>query len=382
MYSGSQTGCIVVCFNIMKTFHCQCGNAVYFLNSYCTACEKELGYFPRLGRMGALQPAGQYLWTAPGVTPPGQRYRKCNNYAAEDVCNWMVEEDDPDPFCWACRLNEVIPDLSQPKYRYYWYKIESAKRYMLYGLYQLRLPLVSRQQDPAQGLAFRFMADESSEIGALHPMYGRDTVVTGHNNGLITINLAEADDVARARIREQMQEHYRTLLGHFRHEIGHYYWARLIRDHPQRLSRYRELFGDERRDYAGALQLHYRQGPPAGWQRHYISSYASMHPWEDWAECWAHYMHMVDTLETAHYFGMLPSDAKALASDGDDSVFTPSNEAFEALLQRWLRLTVAMNALCRSMGLPDAYPFVLPASTRYKIEFIHHLIAEQTAASR
>lgn len=366
----------------MKTFHCQCGNKVFFLNSYCTNCERALGYFPRIGQMGALHPASQYLWTAPGLTPVGQTYRKCNNYAVEDVCNWMVESDDPDPFCWSCRLNEVIPDLDRPRHRYYWYKIESAKRYMLYGLYQLNLPIVSRKDNPQQGLAFRFLADTRSDSGFLDPIHGRDAVVTGHDNGLITINLAEADDVARARLREQMQECYRTLLGHFRHEIGHYYWARLIRDDAQRLSKFRELFGDEKRDYQGALALHYSNGPPANWQRYYISPYASMHPWEDWAECWAHYMHMIDTLETAHYFGVVPAGVSELPDEGDIAHFNPAHEAFPALLERWVQLSVAMNAINRSMGLPDAYPFVLPSSAQYKLEFIHRLIAEQASVSR
>jgi hypothetical protein len=357
----------------MKTFACQCSNRVFFLNTHCVNCNRALGYFPRLGRMGALEPAGQYTWISPGVTPAGSLYRQCNNYAAEDVCNWMVEDTDSDPFCWSCRLNQIIPDLSRPRHRYYWYKIEAAKRYMLYGLYQLRLPVVSKKHDPDRGLAFTFLADTDSEAGFSHPLHSQ--IHTGHRNGLITINLAEADDVARTRMREQMQERYRTLLGHFRHEIGHYYWDRLVRDLPATLAAYRELFGDERRDYPAALDLHYRQGPPAGWEQHYVSGYASAHPWEDWAECWAHYMHMIDTLETAHAFGLVPAGVSAMATELPQAEFNPSHEDFARLLERWVQLTVAMNALSRSMGLPDAYPFVLPGIARRKLEFIHHLIA-------
>lgn len=353
----------------MKTFNCQCGNRVFFLNSHCEQCKRELGYFPRLGLMGALEPAGQYIWTSSGITPDGRHYRKCNNYSMEDVCNWMVEVSDPELFCWACRLNEIIPDLSRPRFRYFWYKLESAKRYLMYGLYQLRLPVVSKRQDKAKGLAFAFLADPDPESG------DDSRIHTGHANGLITINVSEADDVARTQMRELQRERYRTLLGHFRHEAGHYYWDQLVRDSPETLAEFRELFGDEMRDYRAALDLHYSNGPPAGWQQHYVSSYASAHPWEDWAECWAHYLHMIDTLETAHVFGLVPGGVSELEAERQQIEFNPSHEAFASLIERWVQLTVAMNALSRSMGLPDAYPFVLPAITRRKLEYIHHLIA-------
>jgi len=365
----------------MKTFRCQCGNRVFFLNSRCVSCNRELGYFPRLGRMGALEAAGPQLWTATGITPPGNLYRKCNHYEVEGVCNWMVEAEDPEPFCWSCRLNNVIPDLSRPRHREYWYKIECAKRYMLYGLYQLRLPVASKKHDPAHGLAFTFLAGSDSVTEFNDIIHGQDTVLTGHNNGVITINLAEADEVARARMREQLQERYRTLLGHFRHEIGHHYWDRLVRDAPETLAHFRQLFGDERRDYQGALQLHYQNGPPLGWEMHYLSSYASMHPWEDWAECWAHYMHMIDTLETAHEFGLSSADLEKSGSGLADAWLHSVRTDFSQLLDRWVQLTVALNAISHSMGLPDAYPFVLPPSAEHKLEFIHRLITRSSSLS-
>jgi hypothetical protein len=354
----------------MKVFQCQCGNTVFFANTRCQQCGRPLGYCPDLERMAALEPAGEGLWAVAG----GGLYRHCNNYAYEDVCNWMVPATDPEPFCRACRLNEIIPDLSQPRHRQYWYKIEAAKRHMLYTLYQLRLPVISRREDPQHGLAFTFLADTDSASEFTDPIHGQEAVLTGHSAGRITINLAEADDVARARMREQLQERYRTLLGHFRHEIGHYYWDRLVRDVPARLAGFRQVFSDERRDYAGALALHYRQGPPPDWEQHYISSYASMHPWEDWAETWAHYMHMVDTLETAQVFGIVQAGRHA-AQYATDHAFNPAHEDFDALVERWVRLTVAMNAINHSMGLPDAYPFVLQAVAREKLRYIHRLIA-------
>jgi hypothetical protein len=353
----------------VKIFVCQCGNTLFFSNTRCLQCGRTLGYCPDLGRLAALEAAGPGLWSVTGAG----HYRQCSNYAREDVCNWMVPAADPDPFCRACRLNEIIPDLSRPRHREYWRRIEAAKRHMLYTLYQLRLPVVSRRDDPQHGLAFTFLADRDSDTEFTDPIHGQDTVLTGHRAGVITINLAEADDVARARMREQLQERYRTLLGHFRHEIGHYYWDRLVRDVPERLAEFRQIFSDERRDYQGALALHYRQGPPPDWEQYYISSYASVHPWEDWAETWAHYMHMVDTLETAQVFGIVPVGRSA--PEYADTAFNPAHEDFTVLLERWVQLTVTMNAINHSMGLPDAYPFVLQPTAQDKLHFIHRLIA-------
>ena len=143
--------------------------------------------------------------------------------------------------------------------------------------------------------------------------------------GLITINVEEADDAKREQIRHAMREPYRTLLGHFRHEVGHYYWDRLIWD-SKWLEPFRQLFGDERASYAEALKRNYEQGPPADWALSYISSYATMHPWEDWAETWAHYMHVVDSLATAMGFGL---DAEDIEGDiepfGPDALYAPDD---------------------------------------------------------
>src|SRR5262249_17798301 len=132
--------------------------------------------------------------------------------------------------------------------------------------------------------------------------------VTGHNHGVITLNLEEAEDPAREQIRVAMHEEYRTLLGHLRHETGHYYWDRLIGG-TGRIEEFRRIFADERQDYATALENHYQKGPPATWRDGYVSAYAAAHPWEDWAETWAHYLHMLDTLECALGFGLDPESS-------------------------------------------------------------------------
>ena len=253
---------------------------------------------------------------------------------------------------------------------------------MRWTLLALGLPIVDRHDDPESGLAFEFLADPDPSVEFSDSLGGHSRVMTGHRGGKITINLAEADPSAREGIRKQMNELYRTLLGHFRHEIGHYYWSQLVESTPW-LEQARVLFGDERQEYADALERYYREGPAADWPQHYISAYASAHPWEDWAETWAHYLHMVDTLETAHDFGysikgrkvMQPS---AVLKNAMQHAYDPAarNATFDTLLGDWINLTVAMNSLNRSMGLPDAYPFVLLSEAAEKLRFVHRLIRQ------
>jgi len=200
-------------------------------------------------------------------------------------------------------------------------------------------------------------------------------VMTGHDNGLITLNLAEADDAERERQRHQMDEPYRTLLGHFRHEIAHYYWSRLVAN-SDRLQEFRDVFGDERKDYGAALQQHYANGPPADWPTHFVTAYASSHPWEDFAETWAHYFHMVDTLETAGAFGLSvrPRVSKGIATKID---FDAHHAEMDRIIETWLPLTFAVNSINRSMGLSDLYPFVLAPTVIAKLTFVHDRIRAQ-----
>jgi hypothetical protein len=245
---------------------------------------------------------------------------------------------------------------------------------LFYTLLKFRLPLITRAGDP-QGLAFDFLSDpaENSPQGP--------SILTGHDNGLITINIAEADDVERERRRHSMGEPYRTLLGHFRHEIGHYFWNVLVRDDPS-LERFRLIFGDERQDYGEALQAHYAHGPKGNWQDEFVSTYAASHPWEDFAETWAHYLHMVDTLETANAFGVKVRhrffNDQSITSEID---FDPHQESdLDRLITAWLPLTFAVNSLNRSMGQPDLYPFVLSPAVIGKLAFVHERI--RTAGGR
>jgi hypothetical protein len=238
--------------------------------------------------------------------------------------------------------------------------------------------LVSRFADPQAGLAFDFLADVEPTFRESPP------IVTGHSRGLITINVAEADDAERERHRHDMAEPYRTLLGHFRHEIGHYYWERLVLHGPW-LEPFRALFGDERQDYAASLERHYGERPPLDWPERFVSAYAAAHPWEDWAETWAHYMHIVDTLETADAFGLRlrPSVGRdaGLAVEIDVDPYRETD--FSALVAAWLPLTYALNSLSHSMGHSSFYPFVLVPPVMEKLRFVHDVIRQSdTRAGR
>jgi hypothetical protein len=347
----------------MKVFHCDhCGHLLFFENSICVQCHRKVAYLPDLALVGSLDQAGDGIWRSPPPAAARRVYRLCRNYTDEHVCNWAVSADDENPLCISCRLTRVIPDLTRDGHRQAWYRLEMAKRRVMFTLMQLRLPVVSRDEDPERGLAFEFKGDTPSQTGA---------VLTGHAQGVITINVAEADDVERERMKKAVHEPYRTLLGHVRHEIGHYYWDRLIKDGA--IEEFRALFGDERRDYGEALRAHYQNGPPPDWQEHYVSAYASAHPWEDWAETWAHYLHMVDALETAADCGL--SLRPARADEPSMTKVSPrvsSGElGFQQLIDRWFPLTYALNNFNRGLGLPDAYPFVLSAPAISKLQFAY-----------
>jgi hypothetical protein len=350
----------------MKLFECQaCGQPLYFENSHCESCGRRLGCVPSLQEVSALDLAEEGRWKA--LALPEGRFRFCAN-AEHDACNWLIPAEEDNPYCRACRHNRTVPDLSIAQNLNRWRSLETAKRRLFYTLLKLELPLATRAEDP-QGLAFDFLADPAENSP------GGPSILTGHDNGLITINIAEADDAERERRRHSMGEPYRTLLGHFRHEIGHYFWNVLVRDDPS-LERFRQIFGDERQDYGNALQAHYASGPKENWQEEFVSAYAGSHPWEDFAETWAHYLHMVDTLETADAFGLRVNPkvgrdpALAMAID-----FDPYRQGdFDALVQAWLPLTYAVNSLNQSMGQPDLYPFVLAPTVMGKLRFVHGLI--------
>jgi hypothetical protein len=350
----------------MKLFSCPaCSQILFFGNVRCERCGEGLGYEPETNVMIALHPDGDRLVASAG-RHAGTAWRYCANHT-HDVCNWLLPAAASEALCRACRHNVTIPDPSQPQNVVLWRKVEEAKHRLLYTILRLQLPLFDRSARP-DGLGFDFLRSEDP----------KHKVMTGHAGGLITIALDEAIDAAREERRTQLGEPYRTLLGHFRHEVGHWYWDQLVRDTHWR-ARFTELFGDASEDYGEALQRHYRNGPKPGWQDELISAYAGSHPWEDFAETWAHYFHMIDTLETGGSYGIVLSPRAdhdhVLSTALDFKIYDPSLE-LTTLIDAWIALSAALNSFNRSMGLADPYPFVLSPRVIEKLGFLHQLIRE------
>ncbi len=352
-----------------RAYRCACDKPVFFLNSQCLSCEAPLGYDPMMGDLLALQPGATPETWRPVGNDGGLIYRRCANFDSAAGCNWLVAVDDPAELCLACRLNRNIPDLGDEDNRQYWRDIEAEKRRLISQLLALELPIVLREDDPESGLAFDLLRS---------PPDG-PRVLTGHANGLITLNVEEADDAKREKIRTDLHEPYRTLLGHFRHEIGHYYWDRLIWNTPW-LEPFRALFGDERADYAEAIKANYDKGPPADWSERHISAYASAHPWEDWAETWAHHLHIVDSLDTAMAHGLDAEDLELdVAPFNREDLYDPEDpdaERFIFLLNSWVEMVTVLNEMARSLGHPDFYPFIMPKAVVTKLHFVGLVIRD------
>ncbi|MGD9621931.1 MAG: putative zinc-binding metallopeptidase [Mycolicibacterium sp.] len=340
----------------MRDFNCpNCGQRLAFENSVCLGCNSSVGFSlqdmallviappPESGHQGAVDESS---------------YQLCANLHLAE-CNWLVQKGPVARLCTSCELTRTRPNDVDTIALSRFAAAEKAKRRLIAELYEMKLPIVGRGEDPEYGLAFDLLSSQTEKV------------FTGHDNGVITLDLAEGDDVHREQLRISMDEPYRTLLGHFRHEVGHYYFYRLVGTSAEYLRRSHDLFGDPDADYQAALDRHYERGAPEGWQDDYVSSYATMHPAEDWAETFAHYLHIRDTLDTAAAFGMVAAGATF-----DRKVRGPSG--FDTIIEMWLPLSWALNMVNRSMGKDDLYPFVLPPAVLEKMRFIHHVIDEIT----
>jgi hypothetical protein len=340
----------------MRDFICpKCGQHLAFENSLCLSCDSPLGF--SLDDMALLVIASGEESSQPGFVD-ADKYELCANlYLAE--CNWLVEKEPIRKLCRSCTLTRTRPNDADVKALAAFAESEKAKRRLIAELHELKLPIVGRDEDPDYGLAFDLLSSENEKV------------FTGHDNGVITLDLAEGDDVHREHLRISMDEPYRTLLGHFRHEIGHYYYYRLVDPVPDYKKTFQGLFGDPDADYQDALDRHYQGGPPADWKKNYVSSYATMHAAEDWAETFAHYLHIRDTLDTAASFSIAPA-----AATFERRVLGPSG--FDQIIDMWLPLSWSLNMINRSMGKEDLYPIVLPPAVLEKMRFIHTVVEETT----
>lgn len=341
----------------MRDFTCpNCGQRLSFENSLCLACGSALGF--SLDDMALLVITDTEQGSHSGAVDSDE-YQLCANLHLAE-CNWLVRIGEGNQLCASCALTRTRPADADTVAMASFAEAEHAKRRLIAELHELKLPIVGRDEDPEFGLAFDLLSSEAEKV------------FTGHQNGVITLDLAEGDDVHREQLRIAMDEPYRTLLGHFRHEIGHYYFYRLVAPSADYTRRFTELFGDPDADYQAALDRHYADGPPPGWEDDFVSSYATMHAAEDWAETFAHYLHMRDTLDTAAAFGFAPSGAtferRALGPSG-----------FDTIIDMWLPLVWSLNMVNRSMGHDDLYPFVLPPAVLEKMRFVHTVIDEITS---
>lgn len=315
----------------MRTFTCgRCGQLLFFDNDRCMRCGSPLAFRPSSGQIELL----------------GQTDRRCANHPTIG-CAWLVEDDGD--LCQACRLTRTRPPPSSTSQ---WAKAEAAKRMLVFQALELGLDL--------SGVAFDLKSSD------------HEPVVTGHADGVVTIDVNESDDVVRTRMRARMGEAYRTMLGHFRHEIGHYLWSTMV-ERAGRIEDFRRVFGDERTDYSKALEAHYANPPPKGWAQRHVSIYASAHPWEDFAETFAHYLHIRATLQTAAAFG-ITVDGNHPVLEADPEVIDRDPVSIQPIIDQWLPLTYALNAVNRSMGAEMLYPFVLAPQVIAKLDWVHRMV--------
>lgn len=351
----------------MRYFACsECQQQIFFAKTHCDTCGCRIGYSAKYQDLICFDEVEIEQWQPKkNNNLTNQYFKPCYNYTHHQICNWVLAYDDNEIYCESCQLTYIIPPLDQHENIEYWRHLEKAKQRFLYLTQRLNImPHPKKNDKDALGLRFNFLV----------PMNGQ-TVMTGHGKGIITLNAQEANVIYRETTRVNMGENYRTLLGHFRHESGHYYFYLIEKLRPDLLSEFRYYFGDERQDYAEALQKHYEYGPQKNWQTNYISSYATAHPWEDWAETWAHYLHMMETLETAFYAGLAVNAQQGSLANLTMDECPIGAQNFEKILNSWVTLTFNLNALNRSMGLEDAYPFKLSEIIKGKLRFIHrHLL--------
>ncbi len=352
----------------MRTFSCSCGETLFFDNTRCESCGSEAGFCPVCHLLVALRGTAADGYRC-GNPHCGTALAKCHNYQVQQVCNFCIPVAPAgrvtEMFCGCCRYNTTIPDLTKQGNREKWRRLEAAKRRMFYQLDLLGLPRGKAVDGFNPPLSFEFKEDFTSAGSPEFTGILSDTevVMTGHLNGKITINTREADPIERERLRVQFGEAHRSLIGHFRHEMGHYYWALLVRGKCE--DAFKSAFGDHNNPlYSDALQQYYQQGPPADWAQRYASAYASMHPWEDFAETFAAYLEMVGALDTSAHTGLGASWIPQVSP----------NTGFDDMISAYAKLGTAMNEMNRTMGLKDLLARPLVAPVIDKMRFVHQLV--------
>jgi hypothetical protein len=357
----------------MRLFHCdRCGRTVPFSAQRCPACDALLGYVPERRAMRVLLPtADPSVFATDDLDPPLWR---CLNSAWG--CNWMLPAPSATaasdstsaatsvtPWCRSCRLTRGRPDEADPDAVEAWMTAEAAKRRLVHQLDELALPIEIRSSTTPDGLAFDlvYLPGEGG--------------ITGHLDGVVTLDLAEADEGHRDDLRRRLGEPFRTVVGHLRHEIGHHYWGRLV-GQADNLDRFRRLFGDEREDYRTAVERHYSAATGAWDRTRFVTAYAASHPLEDWAETFAHYLHILDATDTAVAHHLVPPGHAVVGSEGFAAL------SIEDILGAWRPINTAVNAIAETLGAPAVYPFDPVGAVVDKLAFVHRQVAAHTERDR
>src|SRR5215207_378700 len=334
----------------MQLHHCQrCGHRLAFSAQRCDVCSSEIGYVPQLRGLRSLTPpdgAGVY-------DAEGDRLWRCLNAAWG--CNWMLSAGSDTEWCRSCRLTRGRPDLARVDAVAAWVAAEAAKRQLVHQLDKLELPIVARSADAPDGLAFD-LVDVPGHA-----------VVTGHLDGVVTLDLAETDDRYRDDLRRTLCEPFRTVIGHLRHEVAHYYWPRLV-GQTNEVGGFRRLFGDERDDYRQAMDRYYAGGAPAWSADQHITPYAASHPFEDWAETFAHYLHIIYAAETAIAHRFMPDGADVTI---EQLVEMPD---FAGAVATWRQISAAVNDISESLGNAAVYPLDPVGVVVDKLNFVHRQV--------
>lgn len=344
----------------MKIFQCgHCAHSIYFENVVCENCGHLSGFRDVDRNMLTFNATNKRLIS----DREHMEYKFCKN-KDYNVCNWVIEKNSPQEFCSACQLNRTIPKLADLDNFENWTHMEIAKHRLIYQLQKIGLPLPNKMNNYKNGLCFDFVSNKNNP-----------RLMTGHSNGVVTILISEGNSVFREQARKDLLEPYRTLVGHLRHEVGHYFWDQLIKDNSNNLANFRAVFGDETLDYGKALDNYYKNGAPENWQKYFISKYATSHAWEDWAETWAHYLHIMDMVETAYFFKISGEPLHTENILNTKVSFDPYQmNDFDKIIETCVPLTFAVNSINRAMGIPDLYPFVISPAIVEKLRFVHHLL--------
>ncbi len=349
----------------MRGFACPvCHNFTPFESDRCPNCQASVGlHLPSKSMIATVRDS---------AVVDGQRWVRCTQ-SGNLGCNWLVPEEQAVEQRGRCLADSLIrrepaPDDTMAREKLV--PTAQALRRLIYQLTDIGLPVEPFWRRDG-GLAFDLLSSYTTG----------DKVLIGHADGVITIDLVETLDAYRETLRVALGEPYRTMLGHFRHEVGHYYQNILVEKGSgamQYLQECRELFGDERTSYSDQIARHYTFGAPDQWQDSFISEYATMHPWEDFAECFAHYLHITDTIDTCREAGMVltadkvrftvPRDIEALESYADVPV--------ERLLFDWKWMSMFFNRVNTAMGKNPLYPFIIPPPVIAKLGFVHRVIRD------